>query len=112
MRKLNGWQRIGVVLSLIWLPVGFFYGTGQAMDAATAAVTYRLRLCMAADGSDYNACEVPFQRDWAVAVAHSDHWLWGACMAIVPVLACWFLIWALVRIVRWVAAGGFSLQRS
>lgn len=111
MRKLNGWQRVGVVLSIIWLPLGFLYGSGQAVDSATWAVTNRLRMCYAADGVDYSACHDAFEKDWAVALSNSHHWLWGAVTAILPALFCWFLIWGLVRVVRWVAAGGFGFRQ-
>jgi hypothetical protein len=33
MKALNGWQRIGIVLSVLWAIVGFFWGNSIAIDA-------------------------------------------------------------------------------
>jgi hypothetical protein len=32
MKALNGWQRIGIVLSVLWATVGLFWGNNLAVD--------------------------------------------------------------------------------
>jgi hypothetical protein len=107
-RQLNGWQRMGVVASVVWFPVGFFYGSGQAIDSATAMVSFRLRMCFDRPAAEYAACNATFSKDWAAAVEGSHRWAWAFAFAIVPIVLARLLIWGLVAIVRWVAAGGFK----
>ena len=108
MKKLNGWKRLGVVLSVIWMPIGLFYGSGQAIEGATWQVSGALRACLERNASGMDTCDAAYTKDWAVAVAQSHHWWWGIAGAVIPIVVCWLLAWALVATVRWVMAGGFK----
>jgi len=108
VKKLNGWKRVGVVLSVLWMPVGLLMGSSEAIDNATWLIGATLESCLKADGSDWAKCNATYGKAWPGAVAQSHHWLWGIAGAIIPVVICWLLAWALVAIVRWVIAGGFK----
>ena len=68
--RLNGWQRIGIVLSLAWLPVGYFwalhmmYGPLEAThrecltSGVDLSVCYRLRNQEVASTREHELAEV------------------------------------------------------
>lgn len=104
--RLNGWQRIGVILSCIWLPIGFFWGGGSWVEAEGAPVSRALTSCIVNSDSSRaaeNACQAIFDRDWPVAIA--GHWWAGIAFALIPAIVCWLLAWMTVRLFRWVRAG-------
>jgi hypothetical protein len=106
MRKLNGWERIGVILSVIWIPYGFFKVSGAALDDATASVSQRLRQCVENSPVELESkCKASFDHDWPIAVANSHHWLWGIAGALIPILLGWLFAWGLVLLFKWVVAG-------
>ena len=94
MKALNGWQRIGIVLSVLWAIVGFFWGNSIAIDALGRGVSASYARCLEQrsvqpDGSvpkdtDWKPCQVAFERDWGPAV--KDHWSYAAASAFIPIL--------------------------
>lgn len=43
--RLNGWQRLGVIASVVWLPIGFFGTVAQYVETQTAPVTALYSSC-------------------------------------------------------------------
>jgi hypothetical protein len=113
MKALNGWQRIGIVLSVLWAIVGFFGGNSIAIDALGSGVSASYARCLEqrsvqTDGSvpkdtDWKPCQVAFERDWGPAV--KDHWSYAAASAFIPILIAWLVVYFFVALGRWIAAG-------
>jgi hypothetical protein len=81
--RLNGWQRIGIVLSVLWAIVGAIWGL------KIAAAPYDA--CMSNPALDWKYCEVAYgsnltpgyQIGWAVAVG------------LLPISLAWLLIYVI-----------------
>jgi hypothetical protein len=111
--RLNGWQRIGVVLSVCWFIGGGLWIGGQVMDDLSFTVRAEHRRCLAArsiqpDGTvpkdtDWGPCSERFLRDFPVAVA--DHWYYTAAYALIPIPIAWIFVWGVVGIGRWIRNG-------
>lgn len=102
MRNLNGWQRLSVLACVLWLPLGFFWGSAWWVQQAGAPVVAQLRLC----ASDINNPDIPkcysdFGPRYTEAVG--GHWWAAVAGALLPIA----LVWAAIRIGHWVTKGGF-----
>jgi|GEM_PF-4925108 len=42
MKRLNGWQRIGIILSVLWMVGGWFWTRDMVVDELSKAPTQRL----------------------------------------------------------------------
>jgi hypothetical protein len=51
--RLNGWQRIGLVLSIAWVLAGGFWGNKTALDDAGARTSLQLDACVAENKRRY-----------------------------------------------------------
>ena len=95
--RLNGWQRVGIVLSVVWVIVGGTWGWRHANDQTDA----NFRVCIAAiqTASDLQSCrETRFR---ALATKGNS----AAFVALAPILVVWLLVYALVALVRWIRRG-------
>jgi len=91
--RLSGWQRIGVVLSVVWIVIGGSWGWRHAYDKADA----EFRTCIAAVQSvaDVQACrEARFR---AIAVPRGVS---AAVIALAPLTAVWLFVYGLIRLAR------------
>ena len=100
--KLGGWQRIGIVLSAIWLLLGFYLGNDRVIRQADWVGKSYLR-CIERPNSDGDKCNETFDREYAQAI--SFRWYEGLIVAVVPVLPAWPAAYGLARLVRWIKAG-------
>jgi hypothetical protein len=121
--RLNGWHRIGVVFSVLWCIAGGLWIRGLVIDDMGAAATSELRQCLSArsiqpDGrvpadTDWGPCNKTFYAHWDRDVG--DKWIEGlaytAAYTLVPMLVVWIIVYGLVAIGRWIAAG-FALKKS
>ncbi len=100
--RLNGRQRIGFVLTVIWVIIGGFWLNQITIDRLGANVIAAHERCLAErsaqpDGTipsdiDWGACNREFARDWSPAVA--DHWLYVAIYTFVPIPFAWLIIYS------------------
>jgi hypothetical protein len=91
--RLKRWQRIGVVLTLLWMIGGGIWGWRHAYDKVDA----EFRACVAAiqTPADLQACRDT--RFSALAVPRSVS---AAAVGLVPPLAVWLAIAALIWLLR------------
>jgi hypothetical protein len=100
---LNGWQRIGIALSVVWLIVGCLYiRHGQLQNAAERS------------GITYSSCKDAVN-DFASSqcIAHAGtiyrmyegSWDSAALIALIPIPIAWLFTYGLVAFVRWIRAG-------
>jgi hypothetical protein len=102
LKKLNGWQRIGVVLSVLWALYGFYLGNEIGLHQGDGAEAV-LHLCTDAPHSDFNACYAQFDKEWSEAIKY--HWDYAAFLSLVPIPLAWLAIYGLLALVRWIRAG-------
>lgn len=91
--RLNGWQRIGIVLSVVWAIAVIVWDTLEV-------IRHKRLLSQCLSGADpvMNYCartyEVPWFMNAMIVLA-----------ALAPIPIAWLLVWGLVALVRWVRRG-------
>ena len=103
--RLNGWQRIGIVASVLWVISGGLWGNSVGLSQGDY-VAEAYKRCLAAhlgQSDDSAACSAEFKKDWPEAIKY--HWHYAAAFAFIPIPLAWLAVWGLVSLVRWVRAG-------
>jgi hypothetical protein len=120
MPRLNGWQRVGVVLSVVWAIGASAYEFVHIGDREQEKINFFLKVfydqCREAQDLATQAGR-PFERD-CVGEQYNKHLpslnkefyysesRWGvATMAFVPIAITWLLAWWVISIVRWIKSG-------
>lgn len=104
---MNGWQRIGLVLSVLWILGAGFYQRSADMQRAGDMGGFAMRACMEEQklkGSfDFSRCSDEFDKMFRVFAEHS----WGnvAIVAFVPIPIAWLFVYLLVWLTRWIRRG-------
>jgi hypothetical protein len=117
--RLSGWQRVGVVVSVLWFFVGGFIGNNAAVNDAGARTTLQFEGCVAANKrrlGEYGPCDQVWTPCWQ---QHSSwfmqnvegHWWVALAVALIPLPFGWLLGWMVISTGRWIR-GGFSKQPS
>lgn len=106
--SLNGWQRIGIVLSIIW-----FFGAGitqrvSDVNEAEFHADLSSKICYdsyrhSLPGTELEECNRKYQDSYDIWINGS----WGNSifMAIVPIPIFWGIIILLIRVYRWIKKG-------
>jgi len=109
----NGWQRIGLVVSIVWVLAGGLWGNKIALDEAGMLTRVQLNACVAENKVRYGEYG-PYDRVWSPCWRQSQanlmrnaegHWRFAALFAFVPLPIAWLLAYALVYLVRWIRVG-------
>lgn len=111
--RLNGWQRIGIILTVCWVIGGGLWINGQVIDGLSAAVRGEQRRCIEArsiqpDGTvpkdtDWGPCFERFEAAFPAAV--TNHWLYAAAYTLIPIPIVWLIVYAIIGLWRWVRRG-------
>ena len=117
--KIGGWQRIGIVASVLWVFVGGFIGNKEALDEAGARTASQLDSCVAANkrrsGEDgpYEQVWTPCKNQFSANFRRNaeGHWWVVLAVALIPIPIAWLLGWILIATTRWIRAG-FSNQKA
>jgi hypothetical protein len=99
---LNGWQRIGVVASVLWAIVGPIYVMNKDIEHASKQASVSMHLCYEAGEKN---CLEQFDATYAASRSTPRGWVGWAILAFVPIVAAWLLAWGLVALLRWIRAG-------
>ena len=107
---LNGWQRIGIALSVGWVLWGGYDGLISNSSRAVLTNKSAYETCYffetAQKTYDIQKCEA--QAETAEKEVRAQAWdevLSGGTIALVSVLVAWLIAYALVAIVRWTRHG-------
>ena len=119
LKRLNGWQRIGVVLSIAWALYGFYWGNEyglrqgdwtqsvyeSCMDGAQrfAADAHYSKPSQQEYEKKIAACEQQRDRNWRASI--SGHWVLAAICAFVPIPLGWGVVYGLIALVKWIRRG-------
>ncbi len=109
--RLNGWQRIGIVLSIVWLIVvcpWIRYGQEQH---AEQEYKHSYDGCVGPeppDKTDLKRLDIE-ERCRADAVnmyqLYEGSWRSAALLTLIPILIAWLFAYGLVFLVRWIRRG-------
>jgi hypothetical protein len=100
--RLKGWQRIGIVLSVLWVlcvSMPFF----QHADVNAPGIASVYLQCIGEPHADRRECRA--RAEWFRDEARSEFragWPW---FALGPVLVVWLFIYSVVWTVRWIRRG-------
>jgi hypothetical protein len=102
--RLNGWQRIGIVASVVWAIGGPIYVQNAADNEALATFLRVHRACLDAN-NDFDRCRERAKDAYDSVPRYPLLSANGAFVALVPVALGWLLAYVLVYLVRWIRAG-------
>jgi hypothetical protein len=102
--RLNGWQRIGIVASVVWAIGAAFMVRSEQSDRAIELYSSRHYLC-SSEAAPERAQQC---RDGVLLEEVMDmtaNWPDVAFVAFAPVAAAWLMAWLSLRVFRWIRAG-------
>lgn len=115
MSKLNGWQRIGVILSVLWIVVVPILERNTQIEAAHRVSDYQYRTCNEGGWADLSRYGAKGDKNSCLKAAgaaridllkvDAEKGMNLALLAIAPVLLGWLAAWMAIRLYGWVAAG-------
>jgi hypothetical protein len=121
--RLNGWQRIGIVVLVFWAIGGAFWGYNIGYHEG-GDVDQDFKQCRAGaqnwyenqyriEGSpryttkdligDWGKCKAEYDR--ANKDATSTGWLYAALLAVLPIPLAWFAVYKSIALLRWIREG-------
>ena len=100
--RLNGWQRIGVVASVLWAIGGAYWGNNIRLHEGDW-VLENYSACLHAPHSDWAECEKKLDKDWPAAI--SGRGLYAAFVGLVPIPLGWLMVYGIVALARWIRTG-------
>jgi len=97
--RLSGWQRIGIVASILWFFAGGFIGNKAALDEAWARTTGHFDSCVAAnkrrlgDNGPYEQVWTPCRQQRSIDFMQNaeGHWWVALAVALIPIPLGWLL---------------------
>jgi len=111
VKKLSGWQRIGIVASVLWAIGGFMWGLSldpftfrSKMTSEDWPVWYDICQGHAPLRSSYQECYEDFKKE--IARENSNiSFQWASAIAVAPVPFGWIIFGSLLGAGRWVRRG-------
>jgi hypothetical protein len=100
--RLNGWQRIGIVISVLWFIGGGIWGNDRGLHEGDWTVS-DYKNCLDTHPNDWPGCQQKSEKNYIWATR--NHWYSAAIFAVVPIPIGWLLAWGLVSLTRWVRRG-------
>jgi hypothetical protein len=108
--RLNGWQRIGVIVSIMWAIGGWIGANMSASRDLEEGLGFHYKICdetnsiaIAAHRPAIENCQAGADK-WA-AIIQSEHAYEAPIVALVPIPIGWGLVYAVLAIVAWVRKG-------
>jgi hypothetical protein len=106
VNKFKGWQRFGIVASVVWLVGSFMFFLGRATEVGVTAASSIYAMCVAAVPR-VKDCSAELTRN--VQLFTSNRWAEATINAVVPLLLIWLFIYIAMRVNRSIAAGRLSI---
>jgi hypothetical protein len=99
--RLNGWARIGIVLSVVWAICGSIWVLHSISDTDEIYGLYNI--CLTEPKSDPGVCKQELEKLQA-AVGWEARWalVW---FVFAPIPVFWLIAYGLVALVRWMRRG-------
>lgn len=104
MRKLNGWQRIGVILSILWVLGAAIHERNGQVELAQLKAQLDRNVCNYS--SAIAECSKSLDSKYKEHLAlNSNRIVNIAAVSLVPVLLGWLFAWLAIVVSRWVRVG-------
>ena len=111
MVKVNGWKRIGIIASVVWILGAWIHTFNSVTDSASEAMaSIQVRCDSNLAGKTGGAWDEGFnecnkQANESLAKANKDARLWATLVAFVPVPLGWGFTYLILFQVGWVRRG-------
>lgn len=109
MTRLNGWYRLGIASTVLWLVGATLWFNFIILSDAQSAGQIRAQTCIDAKAQrndfDFSSCYRDFSDSYAQAI--DGHWLISIGVAAACAATAWIIMMMLVFTIRWIRAGGF-----
>ncbi len=102
--RLNGWQRIGIVLSVIWAVTGCGIGSYEANDNIITFASGLDHMCRAAN-RPIRECDAEFTANYRIAAEANPVLLNWAIFGFAPIPLAWLIVYAFIGLWRWIRRG-------
>jgi hypothetical protein len=103
--SLNGWQRVGIVLSVLWFFVASFSARIHDVDKAYEFANNSSNICYEIQRNTGNSddCGKRFSDDYKLMIEGS----WGSSLAvgIIPIPIFWGIVILIIKLFRWIKKG-------
>lgn len=101
--RLNGWLRIGVVLSISWAIGAAIYERNVQIGHGKIVAKINYVSCMETKPVNVSHCGDNFTKDSVFAI--EPFWPNVAFIALWPIVAGWFVVYLAILIFRWIKSG-------
>jgi hypothetical protein len=101
--KLNGWQRVGIVLSIIWAIGGGLWGNDLGLQQGDWVVSRLVRCYEAHSVNLMQWCSSDFGRDYSEAIKYHLHY--AVIVALVPIPLAWLVVYGFIGLWRRIRRG-------
>jgi hypothetical protein len=98
-RRLHGWARIGIVLSIVWAIMGSLWG----LNMLFGPVYQNYATCENLISASPSDCQQLFQTQ--LAEAQERRLMAVAIVGLGPLPLAWMLVYGLIALVRWIRRG-------
>jgi hypothetical protein len=105
--RLNGWQRIGIILSVVWAVTGYLWEETSIMRRNLDMATLDEKLCLEypqAYAADVD-CVDKFRKSYDFLVKGTAPITNAAIVGLVPIPFAWLTVYALIGLWRWIRRG-------
>jgi len=108
INSLNGWQRIGIVLSVVWFFAAGITQRSNDVDKAFKYASFSSNLCYethrdSIKSGNTDVCAEKFTDDYKLMLEGS--WIGSLIIAIIPIPIFWGIIILIIKIYRWIKKG-------
>ena len=107
MLKLGMWQRLGIVLSVLWAFGACTYQRMTDIERANTFVDWSYKVCIESLNLDhifdYSSCLAQIPKDLAIWLDGS--WASVAVVAFLPIPVAWILAFVSLKTLQWVKQG-------
>jgi hypothetical protein len=116
--KFNGWQRLGIICSVIWFLGGGFWGNKMAIDEGARMAGVEVDNCVASnklkfgENGAYSDVWTPCWKEFPANYVRDidGHWWSALLVGLGPIPFAWLIAWGAIALTRWVRRG-FVLER-
>ncbi len=99
---MNGWQRVGVIVSVLWILIAGFHAYDASVEFRTNLAVASMMSCEEVHGA---STECDSRLTQGMEGAYSDAWAAGAIVGLGPVPFAWASAYLSLFLVRWVRYG-------
>lgn len=101
--RLTGWRRLGIIASVLWFLVGFYWGNETGLGYGKTALEI-YSVCI----NEPNLVHFPYCSDQFHILytgMTATHWQLAWAYGLVPIPFGWLLAWLVIVLIRWVRRG-------